>query len=172
MLNDRQARVAPAIPEVLSGIPLNEQGLLGQLLMIKSRGMAERLVDRLNLHLLPEFNPALRVEASDPTAWFNPMRLVPAAILDPLSRVWGNALMTTSSGDEMTDRQRAALLHSEIVDNVVASISAEPTNGSTVIAMHFISTDPQLAAASASSLGRRSCSVPKARSERPRASGE
>ena len=51
MLNDRVARVAPDIPEVLAGLPPNEDGLQGQLLLIKSRSMAERMIDQLNLHL-------------------------------------------------------------------------------------------------------------------------
>ena len=152
MLNDRQAQVSPDIPDVLSGIAPNEQGLQGQLLLIKSRSMAERMVDQLNLHLLPEFNPALRMASSDLTAWFDPARLIPAAVLDRLPRAWADTLMTTTSSAEMTDQQRAALLRSEIVDNVMGNITAEPTSGSTVIGMHFISTDPQLAALGANAL--------------------
>ena len=54
----------------------------------------------------------------------------------------------------MTDQQRAALLRAEIVESVTDSISAEPTSGSTVIALHFVSTDPQLAALGANTLAR------------------
>ena len=152
MLNERQAQVSPDIPEVLAGIPANEQGLQGQLLLIQSRGMAERMVDQLNLHLLPEFNPALRVGSSDLAAWLDPARLIPTAILDRLPRAWADTLMTTTSGAEMTDQQRAALLRSEIVENVLGSIAAEPASGSTVIGLRFISTDPQLAALAANAL--------------------
>ena len=96
MLNDRQAQVAPDIPEVLAGLPPNEDGLQGQLLLIKSRSMAERMVDQLNLHLLPEFNPTLRPKSADFVAWFDPVRLIPAAILDRLPRAWADTLMTTT----------------------------------------------------------------------------
>jgi exopolysaccharide transport family protein len=154
MLNDRQAQVSPDIPEVLAGIPANEQGLQGQLLLIQSRSMAERMVDQLNLHLLPEFNPALRVGSSELSAWLDPARLIPAAILDRLPRAWADTLMTTTSGAEMTDQQRAALLRSEIVENVLGSVVAEPASGSTVIGLRFISTDPQLAALGANALAR------------------
>src|SRR5918995_3704705 len=74
MLNDRQAQVSPDIPEAVAGIPPNEQGLQGQLLLIQSRSMAERMVDQLNLHMLPEFNPALRPKSADFAAWFDPVR--------------------------------------------------------------------------------------------------
>jgi capsular exopolysaccharide synthesis family protein len=139
---------------VLAGIPANEQGLQGQLLLIQSRSMAERMVDQLNLHLLPEFNPALRVGSSELSAWLDPARLIPAAILDRLPRAWADTLMTTTSGAEMTDQQRAALLRSEIVENVLGSVVAEPASGSTVIGLRFISTDPQLAALGANALAR------------------
>jgi uncharacterized protein involved in exopolysaccharide biosynthesis len=154
MLNDRPTQVSPDIADVVTAVPPNEQGLQGQLLLIKSRSMAERMVDQLNLHLLPEFNPALRVASSDLSAWLDPARLIPAAILDRLPRAWADTLMTPTSGAEMTDQQRAALLRSEIVDNVMAGITAEPASGSTVIGLHFISTDPQLAALGANALAR------------------
>ena len=70
MLNERQAQVAPEIPEVLAGLPPNEEGLQGQLLLIKSRSMAERIVDQLNHHMQPEYNPALRPKSADFVAWF------------------------------------------------------------------------------------------------------
>ncbi len=65
MLNDRPQQAVPEIPDVVVGSPPNEEGLQSQLLLIKSRSMAERMVDELNLHLLPEFNPALRPKTAD-----------------------------------------------------------------------------------------------------------
>jgi polysaccharide biosynthesis transport protein len=153
MLNDRQARVAPDIPEVLAGLPPNEDGLQGQLLLIKSRNMAERMIDQLNLHLLPEFNPALRPKTVDFVDWFDPTRLIPAAILDRLPKAWADTLMTASTADT-TDQQRAALLRAEIVERVMENIVAEPANRSTVIGVKFISTEPQIAALGANTLAR------------------
>ena len=154
MLNDRQAQVSPDIPEVLAGLPPNEEGLQGQLLLIKSRSMAERMTDQLNLHMLPEFNPTLRPKSANFVSWFDPVRLIPAAILDRLPRAWADTLMTTSSSAEMTDQQRAALLRAEIVERVMSNIVAEPANRSTVIGLKFISTEPELAALGANTLAR------------------
>ena len=152
MLNDRPPQTLPDIPEVLAGSPPNEEGLAGQLLLIKSRSMAERMVDQLNLHMLPEFNPALQPRSADFTEWLDPARLIPTWLLDHLPRAWADTLMTTKSGVEMTDQQQAALLRSEIIQSVMDSITAEPANRSTVIGLKFVSTDPSLAALGANTL--------------------
>ncbi len=154
MLNDRPAQPVPNIPDVLVGSPPTEDSLASQLLLIKSRGMAERLVDQLNLHLLPEFNPALRPSTADFAAWLDPARLIPAWLLDHLPKAWADTLMTASSSVEMTDQQQAALLRSEIIQSVMDNIVAEPANRSTVIGLKFISTDPALAALGANTLAR------------------
>jgi polysaccharide biosynthesis transport protein len=154
MLNDRPAQPVPNIPDVVVGSPPTEDSLASQLLLIKSRGMAERLVDQLNLHLLPEFNPALRPSTADFAAWLDPTRLVPAWLLDHLPKAWADTLMTASSSAEMTDQQQAALLRSQIIELVMDNIIAEPANRSTVIGLKFVSTDPALAALGANTLAR------------------
>jgi succinoglycan biosynthesis transport protein ExoP len=154
MLNDRPPQPVPEIPDVLVGSPPNEEGLQSQVLLIKSRSMAERMVDELNLHLLSEFNPALQPRTVNLADWLDPVRLIPAAILDRLPRAWADTLMSTALGAEMTDQERAALLRTEIVDNVMANIVAEPASRSTVISLKFISTDPQLAALGTNTLAR------------------
>lgn len=153
MLNERQTQVAPDIPELVGGLPPNEEGLQGQILLVKSRTMAERLVDQLNLHMLPEFNPALRPKTTSLADWLDPGRLIPVALLEIFPPSWADALITaTNSGAEMTDQQKAALLRTEIVDRVMESIAAEPANRSSVISLKFISSDPQLAALGANTL--------------------
>lgn len=151
MLADRQAQVVD-IPQVLSGLPPNEEGLQAQLLLIQSRDMAQRLADRLNLHLLPEFNPALRSEQRSLADWLDPTRLLPAVVLDRLPKAWADTLVTSTSPFPMSDQQKAALLRLEIVQRVLESIRAEPANRSTVIGLNFISTDPELAALGANTL--------------------
>ena len=154
MLNDRPAQAVPNIPDVVVGSPPSEDSLQSQILLIKSRSMAERLVDQLNLHLLPEFNPALQPKSADFAAWVDPARLVPGWLLDHLPKAWADTLMTTSASGEMTDQQRAALLRAQIIETVLDSIMAEPANRSTVIGLKFVSTDPALAALGANTLAR------------------
>jgi capsular exopolysaccharide synthesis family protein len=154
MLNDRQSQLAPEIPELLSQLAPNEQGLQSQLLLIRSRSMAERLVDELRLHMLPEFNPALRPREVDITHWLDPANLVPDAVFDHLPRAWADTLMTAASGAPMTDQRKASLLRSEIVENVMKHIQAEPANSTLVMSLRFASTNPELAAIGANSLAR------------------
>jgi capsular exopolysaccharide synthesis family protein len=154
MLNDRQSQLAPEIPELLSQLAPNEQGLQSQLLLIRSRSMAERLVDELRLHMLPEFNPALRPREVDITHWLDPANLVPDAVFDHLPRAWADTLMTAASGVPMTDQRKASLLRSEIVENVMKHIQAEPANSTLVMSLRFASTNPELAAIGANSLAR------------------
>jgi polysaccharide biosynthesis transport protein len=154
MLNDRPAQPVPNIPDVVVGSPPSEDSLQSQILLIKSRSMAERLVDQLNLHLLPEFNPALQPRTADFAAWLDPARLIPGWLVDHLPKAWADTLMTTSSSAEMTDQQRAALLRSQIIESAMDNIMAEPANRSTVIGLKFVSTDPALAALGANTLAR------------------
>jgi succinoglycan biosynthesis transport protein ExoP len=154
MLNDRPAQPVPNIPDVVVGSPPSEDSLQSQILLIKSRSMAERLVDQLNLHLLPEFNPALQPSTADFAAWLDPARLIPGWLLDHLPKAWADTLMTTSSSAEMTDQQRAALLRSQIIDAAMENITAEAANRATVIGLKFVSTDPALAALGANTLAR------------------
>ena len=56
--------------------------------------MAERMVDQLNLHMLPEFNPALRRQTASFADWLDPAKLIPTTILEHLPRAWADTLMT------------------------------------------------------------------------------
>ena len=153
MFNDRQ-RVLVDIPEVVTGLPPQEERMQAQLLLLQSRNMAERLMERLKLHLLPEFNPALRPQTGGLAQVLDPVKWLPTALLDRLPRAWADTLMTATSPIEMTDQQQAALLRTEIVDNVLKNIHAEPANGTTVMRLHFISTDPELAQLGANELAK------------------
>ena len=51
-----------------------QEGPEGEALAFRSPALAEGLVDALSLHLLPEFNPALRTEAAGLRDWFDPGR--------------------------------------------------------------------------------------------------
>jgi polysaccharide biosynthesis transport protein len=154
MLNDRQAQLAPEIPELLSRLTPDEQGLQSQLLLVRSRSMAERLVDELRLHMLPEFNPALQPKDADIAHWLDPANLIPEAVLDHLPRAWADTLLTPGSGVRMTDQRRASLLRSKIVESVMEHIQAEPANSALVMSLRFVSVDPELAAIGANSLAR------------------
>ncbi len=151
MLNQGPSQVVD-IPEVVAATPPDEQGLQGQVVLITSRSMAERLVDRLNLQLLPEFNPALQQGEGGLASWLSPARLVPVALLDHLPKAWADSLIVANPDAQMSDQARATVLRTEIVDRTLGHIQAAPAGQTTVIGLSFISADPQLAALGANAL--------------------
>jgi hypothetical protein len=50
MLNQREPRVTPEISELLPPVAAREDALRAEILLIRSRGMAERMSDSLDLH--------------------------------------------------------------------------------------------------------------------------
>jgi polysaccharide biosynthesis transport protein len=152
MLNEGERRPVPTIEGVVPGVVPNEERLQGQVLLICSRGMAERLVNELNLHLLPEFNSAIRPKTSSLSSLLDPTRLIPPAVFESIPRSWAEAMMKATSPIEMTDQQQAELLRAEIIENVLRKIRAEPANRSTVLTLKFESVDPSLAALGANKL--------------------
>jgi capsular exopolysaccharide synthesis family protein len=141
----------PEIEQVLPGPSVDENGLQGQLALIRSRGIAERLLDRLNLHLLPEFNPALEIGPAAFAARFDPARILPASVLALVSPSRADAISVDSG---ITELERADRFRDAMVGRVLERIGAEVVAGATVLGLHFISTDPQLAALGANTLAR------------------
>ena len=132
------------------GTPMQGGSLEDQLRLIESRAMAERLVDRLDLHFLPEF----RLHASRGSRLAEVLGdWLPDAILDRLPKAWADALVRHPPDVEMTDEQRAARLWEQVIETTMARIRAEATPPST-IGLKFISEDPQVAAAGANGLAQ------------------
>jgi exopolysaccharide transport family protein len=144
MLNDRPTQVTD-IQEVIEAQPFNENTMQGQVVLIQSRFMAERLADRLQLQMLPEFNPALGPDDGGVAALFNPANFIPDVLLNRLPRAWADTLIVTKDDPGLTDDRQAALLRTVIIKNVQDRISAVPANDSTVVSLNFVSSDPELA---------------------------
>lgn len=136
-------QVAPLAPA--SG----EQGPASEALAFRSPAMAERLVNALSLHLLPEFNPALRHEISGLRAWFDPARLVPNSLFNRLPAAWREAL---SADAALSDQEQAASLRAEVAARTLGHITAKPDERPSVLRVRFVSTDPALAALAANTL--------------------
>ena len=122
-----------------------EAAVADQLRLIESRTMAERLVDRLDLHSLPEFRPDVAARG------FRFGDLLPVAIIERLPTAWADTLVSRPPDVAMTDEQRAARLWEEVIQATMARIRAEVTPPS-AIGLKFISADRQLAAAGANAL--------------------
>jgi capsular exopolysaccharide synthesis family protein len=126
-----------------------QEGPESEALAFRSPAMAERLVDALSLHLLPEFNPALRTEAAGLRDWFDPARLVPNSLFNRLPAALREVLSARAA---LSDQQRAASLRAEVAARALEHIAAEPADRPSVIRVRFVSTDPRLAALGANTL--------------------
>jgi polysaccharide biosynthesis transport protein len=151
MINDRAPRVV-AIEEVMPGVAATEQGLAGQVMLVRSRNMAERVAERLNLHLLPEYNPALGAEPGGLWRWSWAFHLLPADWLDRLPALLGRLSLGLRAEPAPSDLDRARFVHEMIIDRVQASIVADSANRASVLALRFVSEDPELAALGANTV--------------------
>jgi capsular exopolysaccharide synthesis family protein len=138
-------------PEAAASVapPSRQEGTEGEALAFRSPAMAERLVDALSLHLLPEFNPTLRTGMAGLRAWFDPARLVPNSLFNRLPAALREALSARSA---QSDQQQAVSLRTEIAAQTLAHIAAEPADRPSVIRVRFVSNDPRLAALGANTL--------------------
>jgi capsular exopolysaccharide synthesis family protein len=127
----------------------SQEGPEREALAFRSPAMAERLIDALSLHLLPEFNPALRTEAAGLRGWFDPARLVPNSLFNRLPAALREVLSARAA---LSDQQQAAALRADVTAQALEHIVAEPAERPSVIRVRFVSTDPRLAALGANTL--------------------
>jgi polysaccharide biosynthesis transport protein len=119
--------------------------------LIETRAMAERLVERLGLQLLPEFHPDPSSRGLRRTALTALRQWLPAALVDRLANGSADPLATRPSERAVTDEERAARLRDAVIEATMTRIRAELTPSS-AIGLKFISEDPQVAAAGANAL--------------------
>jgi capsular exopolysaccharide synthesis family protein len=126
-----------------------QEGPESEALAFRSPAMAERLVETLSLHLLPEFNPALRTGTAGLRDWFDPARLVPNSLFNSLPAALREVL---SARTALSDQQQAASLRAEVAARALEHIAAEPADRPSVIRVRFVADDPRLAALGANTL--------------------
>ena len=113
-----------------------------------SRAMAERLVERLDLQLLPEFHPDTPSRGLRRTALTAIRPWLPPALVHWLAE---GSVDTRPAERALTDEQRATRLRDAVIEAAMARMRAEVTDSS-AIGLKFISEDPQIAAAGANAL--------------------
>jgi succinoglycan biosynthesis transport protein ExoP len=142
---EAEALVAPAN---LTG---EQIGPSDPLRLVDTRVIAEQLVKRLDLQLLPEFHPDRSSGSLRRTALTAIGPWLPAELVHWLAN---GALDTPAAGSSerpMTDEERAAWLRDAVIEATMARMRAEVTPSS-AIGLKFIAEDPQLAAAGANAL--------------------
>lgn len=112
--------------------------------VLQSRGLAEKVITRLNLLARPEFNPALRGTERDLgwyLGWLNPVRWIPDSWKDTVRQaVQGEVVEIEPSADEI---ERGTMVRA--VDIFLNKLKVESVEYSDVLLVSFSSPDPRLA---------------------------
>ncbi len=140
MINPPANRVID-MEEVLSGLPFDMATIQSEIQVIKSRGLAERVITRLKLFSDPEFNHALR-----PTPKWQ-------ELIDPRTNLpddWVKILF----GDEkvLSEAQARMRDRNEVINNFLNILRVDRVGRSRVIEISFESESPDRAASIANTV--------------------
>lgn len=125
LLIDNRQTTIPNIDSVLTGLAGDDQSVLSEAEVLRSRGLAAATVRALALDTDPEFNAALR----------------PAGFL---GRIWGDADSRSDTSGEIA--------FAKVVDAFLERLDVFPVKGSRVISVNFTSVDRGKAALVANTL--------------------
>ena len=145
MIESRDTNVVD-IQAVMVGLPIDAEAVRSEIEVIRSRGLAEKVIDRLDLDRDPEFNEALR------------QRGLIAQLLDPATYLPEAWLAVVGAGDTdayLTDAERTARARARIVNAFLDRLEVTRLGRSRVVAVAFESQSPQVAAVVANTLAER-----------------
>lgn len=139
MIEGRESK-AVNLEAVMVGLSGDAETVLSEIEVIRSRGLTEKLVDKLYLGLDPEFNMALR-----------PPGLI-GSLLDD-AKTWLAGLFTTLGGPPWSPGEQPDVdVRTNVIDAVMSNIGVSRIRGSRVIAVEFTSIEPRVAARAANAL--------------------
>jgi polysaccharide biosynthesis transport protein len=136
---DVRRQQAIDIKSILPDVPVDLETVQGEIAVINSRTLADKVVTRLGLDTMAEFNP--RLAALDADEGFDPMGTVRDALRGALAMV-GLGGGETAPTDPDADREN----RTRIVNAVLKNLDATPRGRSRVIEIGFTSKNPERAA--------------------------
>lgn len=141
------------IEAVLKGLTANLETVQSEGYVVQSRGLAERVVNRLALDKDPEFNPALRTEPLWHRYLYDGLDyvtdLVPAGWLNPDA----DQISQFGKGGDAEDRpDKATRERQRVVDSLLDHVSVTPLNRSHVLSIDVQSQNPFVASRIANTL--------------------
>lgn len=150
LLIEQRSPEVVSIEQVYGVEGTGQEHLMTQVQLLRSRGLAERVVRRLDLHLHPEFDPAqqepprfdVRAEARRLLASIDPRNLIPG----PLPEDLPEEVETTPP--PVTEEQRIARTAGALRER----IGVEPVRGSHVLLLRVTMADRTAAADAANAL--------------------
>ena len=136
MIEPRETRVVD-VEAVVSGLPQDLATILSEIEVIKSRGLAKRVIRQLGLLEDPEFNEHLR----------------PPNILSKLfdsdanfAKEWIEIIFPGAIKDAVTEAERLDKERVEVIDEFLERLSVNPVTRSRIITVDFESERPGMAA--------------------------
>ena len=137
VLMDTRAHAVTNFQEVLSGPGLDSTAVDTEVVTLKSRALAERVVSALKLDSDPEFNGSLRSP--------DPIGAILGAPTALLRGIFSSARQNAQISRDPEDA-RAIQIHKSVVDAVLGRLSVSRYALTYVINVTFKSTDPRKAA--------------------------
>jgi capsular exopolysaccharide synthesis family protein len=139
MFNPRELTLIGATTQQGTMLPSEETARKNYIAIVRSRALAEAVVDRLQLDKLPEFNPTLRPPSrtqvlADQGRAMLAEWAAPVLALLPLS-------MTTSETGWRTEELSQERLRDEIINRFLRRLETSSSDASRVIGIRFLSED-------------------------------
>lgn len=132
-----------------TGEPQDEAALLSEIEVIGSRKLASRVIDKLGLGDVPEFNKSLRAE-NRVVSFFR--ALAEDWLPESSRRPVAGSEVRSAYAERLTADQRASLEKERIVDAFLGNVEARHKGRSRVVEVTFTSEDPIAAADIANTL--------------------
>lgn len=140
MLGTREEKVID-LDNILSGLTPDTLTIGSEMLVLRSRGLVGKTVDKLELKHDPEFNPALRSPG-----------VVRSLLSSVLPDSWESYLFPKSEKDSLTQEEREAVEREIIIDEFLKRLEVAPEGNSLVIKISFTSREPRTAQAAINTL--------------------
>lgn len=113
--------------------------------ILRGRDLARRVVAKLNLQQVPEFNG----QGPQPTPLAQVIQTVKQAVTAPIRAVWPDSDQTIPAEEPRADE---TAVESALVDAFLARVAVEPVRGSRLVDVTFEATDPAFAARAVNTL--------------------
>ncbi len=126
------------VDAVVSGLSVDSLTVESEVSVLKSRGLAEKVVERLKLHEDPEFNPALRAA---PQSWLAQLTLAREWLSELIGGSQQSPQPTSFSKQDQFAREQAT-----VIDAYLKRLSVAAKSKTRVISIKFTSMNPGTAA--------------------------
>tara|TARA_R110000787_G_scaffold86562_12_gene184649 strand:+ start:354 stop:2648 length:2295 start_codon:yes stop_codon:yes gene_type:complete len=131
------------IQAVISGLPPDLETIESEIEILRSRRLAEKVIQKLRLYERPEFNETLVRKPE----WYKYFRLETY-----LPERFVEMLFPPEASGQLTEEGKLNRIRVEVVDKFLERLSLTRSGRSRVIAIRFLSEDPDIAARVANAL--------------------